>query len=143
MNFPQFLNQLARGKCKGLCRASWLQVCCHRRAPRGRLPTDPSTVDLLGVLLGRPKGFDSRPAVENVCELLIRHEWCGVGAPGSGGGTRCATSLRAMEALVFCSNYTQCASGPWKHEANSFETGRLFFLLSFLKRNTNSVLKRG
>ena len=29
-----------------------------------------------------------------VCEMLIRHECCGVGAPGSGGGTPCATSQR-------------------------------------------------
>lgn len=62
-----------------------------------------------------------------VCEMLIRHECCGVGAPRSGGGTPCATSLRAMEALVSCSNYTLCvACGPWKHEAKSSETGRVF-----------------
>ncbi|XP_063757767.1 PH-interacting protein isoform X3 [Eleginops maclovinus] len=34
--------------------------------------------------------------------MLIRHECCGVGAPGSGGGTPCATSQREMEALLSC-----------------------------------------
>lgn len=45
-----------------------------------------------------PKGCNS--CWVNVCEMLIRHECCGVGAPGSGGGTPCATSLNEMEALL-------------------------------------------
>ena len=32
-----------------------------------------------------------------MCEMLIRHECCGVGAPGSGGGTPCATSRRERD----------------------------------------------
>lgn len=41
--------------------------------------------------------------------MLIRHECCGVAAPGSGGGTPCATSQREMEALVSCKNHNLCA----------------------------------
>lgn len=46
---------------------------------------------------------------KNVCEMLIRHECCGVGAPGSGGGTPCATSQREMEALLSCKSRNLCA----------------------------------
>lgn len=60
------------------------------------------------------KGFNS--CWKNVCEMLIRHECCAVGAPGSGGGTPCATNQREMEALLSCKNQRLCARGLKTHK---------------------------
>ena len=49
-----------------------------------------------------------------VCEMLVRHECCGVGARRSGGGTPCATA-RDGGALVLLG----CVNEGRKHEGGN------------------------
>lgn len=92
-----------------------------------------------------------------MCEMLIRHECCGVGAPGSGGGTPCATSHteergdggalvlqeppwwwryvcventrggQELENRTFFSEYKQCVQGSWSCSSQMSGVGMLVF----------------
>lgn len=71
-----------------------------------------------------------------MCEMLIRHECCGVGAPGSGGGTPCATSRREMEALLSCKNHHfSCA---WVENTQGARVRKQ----EFFEENINSVFSK-
>lgn len=69
---------------------------------------------------------------ENVCEMLIRHECCGVGAPGSGGGTPCATRRDGGALVLQEPSFVRMARkhmGP-EFENSTFSEGNINVMLS-------------
>lgn len=70
---------------------------------------------------------------ENVCEMLIRHECCGVGAPGSGGGTPCATRRDGGALVLQEPSFVRMAR---KHMGPELENSTV------LEGNINAMLRK-